>query len=92
MTNVAKMLLTPALLLLFIAAACGGDDGGGFTIVVDSTADTDARDDGLTLREAVLVATGELAAADLSSAISDFNYGLQCAQQAQQLFQQLWFL
>jgi hypothetical protein len=43
MTNVAKMLLTPALLLLFIAAACGGDDGGGFTIVVDSTADTDAQ-------------------------------------------------
>ena len=30
-----------------------------------------------------------LAAADLSSAISDFNYGLQCAQQAEQLFQLL---
>lgn len=30
-----------------------------------------------------------LAAADLSSAISDFGYGLQCARQAQQLFQQL---
>jgi predicted ATPase/DNA-binding SARP family transcriptional activator len=30
-----------------------------------------------------------LAAADLSSAITDFAYGLQCAQQAQQLFQQL---
>jgi predicted ATPase/DNA-binding SARP family transcriptional activator len=30
-----------------------------------------------------------LAAADLSSAISDFAYGLQCVQQAQQLFQQL---
>jgi predicted ATPase/DNA-binding SARP family transcriptional activator len=30
-----------------------------------------------------------LAAADLSSAISDFDYGLQCARQAQQLFQQL---
>ncbi len=30
-----------------------------------------------------------LAAAELSSAISDFDYGLQCAQQAQQLFQQL---
>ena len=30
-----------------------------------------------------------LAAADLSSAISDFEYGLQCARQAQQLFQQL---
>jgi predicted ATPase len=30
-----------------------------------------------------------LAAADLSSAISDFEYGLQCARQAQGLFQQL---
>jgi predicted ATPase/DNA-binding SARP family transcriptional activator len=30
-----------------------------------------------------------LAAAGLSSAISDFGYGLQCARQAQQLFQQL---
>jgi len=30
-----------------------------------------------------------LAAAELSSAISDFDYGLQCARQAQQLFQQL---
>jgi len=30
-----------------------------------------------------------LAAAELSSAISDFDYGLQCVQQAQQLFQQL---
>jgi len=30
-----------------------------------------------------------LAAADLSSAITDFDYGLQCAQQAQDLFQQL---
>jgi predicted ATPase/DNA-binding SARP family transcriptional activator len=30
-----------------------------------------------------------LAAADLSSAISDFNYGRQCAQLARQLFQQL---
>jgi predicted ATPase/DNA-binding SARP family transcriptional activator len=30
-----------------------------------------------------------LAAADLSSAISDFDYGLQCARQAQNLFQQL---
>ena len=30
-----------------------------------------------------------LAAADLSSAISDFDYGLQCARQAQDLFQQL---
>ena len=30
-----------------------------------------------------------LAAAELSSAISDFDYGLRCARQAQQLFQEL---
>jgi predicted ATPase/DNA-binding SARP family transcriptional activator/multidrug efflux pump subunit AcrA (membrane-fusion protein) len=30
-----------------------------------------------------------LAAADLSSAITDFEYGLHCARQAQQLFQQM---
>jgi predicted ATPase/DNA-binding SARP family transcriptional activator len=30
-----------------------------------------------------------LAAADLSSAITDFEYGLQCAQEAQSIFQQL---
>jgi tetratricopeptide (TPR) repeat protein len=30
-----------------------------------------------------------LAAADLSSAITDFEYGLQCVQRAQELFQQL---
>lgn len=30
-----------------------------------------------------------LAAGELSSAISDFDYGLQCAQQAQELFQEL---
>lgn len=30
-----------------------------------------------------------LAAADLSSAITDFDYGLQCVQQAHELFQQL---
>jgi len=33
-------------------------------------------------------ARGLLAAAELSSAITDFEYGLQCVQQAQQLFQQ----
>jgi predicted ATPase/DNA-binding SARP family transcriptional activator len=37
----------------------------------------------------ILRAQALLAAADLSSAISDFAYGLQCARQAQQLFQQL---
>jgi tetratricopeptide (TPR) repeat protein len=42
-------------------------------------------------RESVSLQRGQalLAAADLSSAISDFEYGLQSAQEAQQLFQQL---
>ena len=42
-------------------------------------------------RESVSIARAQalLAAAYLSSAISDFDYGLQCAVQAQQLFQQL---
>ena len=34
-------------------------------------------------------AQGLLAAAELSSAISDFDYGLECARQAQQLFKEL---
>ena len=42
-------------------------------------------------RESVSIQRAQalLAAADLSSAITDFAYGLQCARQAQQLFQQL---
>jgi hypothetical protein len=82
MTNVAKMLVGLAALLLF-AAACGGGQGGDhFTILVDSTADTDARDDGLTLREAIRVATGELAPADLSAAEKHNVHGKPGAQSA----------
>ncbi len=44
-----------------LALACGGaSDGAGPTLVVNSTLDADARDDVLTLREALLLATGEL--------------------------------
>lgn len=52
--------------LLF--AACGGDDDGdaGPVITVGSTADTNERDGELTLREAILLANGELAKDDLS--------------------------
>jgi hypothetical protein len=38
----------------------------GTSITVDSTADTDARDGAVTLREAIMLATGELAVADLN--------------------------
>ena len=82
MANVTKVLLSLAALLLFAAACGGGGGGGSFTIVVDSTADTDARDDGLTLREAIRVATGELAAADLAAAESDNVHGTPGAQSA----------
>jgi len=82
MTGFAKMLLGLAVLLLFAAACGGGGESGGFTIVVDSTADTDTRDDGLTLREAILVATGELAPADLSNAEADNVHGKPGAQSA----------
>jgi CSLREA domain-containing protein len=80
MTSVARMPLSLVALLLF-AAACGGEqDGSSFTIVVDSTADTDARDDGLTLREAILVAAGALAPADLSNAEAGNVHGKPGAQ------------
>jgi len=54
------------VLLLLALLSCGGE-GGPPAIIVDSTADTNSRDGVLTLREAVLLATGELAAADLDS-------------------------
>jgi hypothetical protein len=43
----------------------------GVRIVVDSIADTDTRDDTVTLREAIMLASGELAAADLKSSEAD---------------------
>jgi hypothetical protein len=54
------------VLLLLALLSCGGE-GGPPTIIVDSTTDTNSRDGVLTLREAVLLATGGLAAADLDS-------------------------
>jgi CSLREA domain-containing protein len=83
MIRIARMLMGLAALVLLFAAACGGGDGGGgFTIVVDSTADSDARDDGLTLREAIQIATGELAPADLAPAEADNVHGKPGAQSA----------
>lgn len=75
MASVVRMLLGLATLLLFAVACGGGGEGGRSTIVVDSTADTDARDEGLTLREAILVATGQLGPADLAAAESDNVHG-----------------
>ena len=49
------------LVVAGLALACGGAlDGAGSTLVVNSILDTDDRDGVLTLREALLLATGEL--------------------------------
>ncbi|MGQ9572860.1 MAG: hypothetical protein ACUVX1_02830 [Chloroflexota bacterium] len=66
--------------LLFLAlSGCGGEEapsGIASGIVVNSTADTNERDGVLTLREAILLASGELAVADLDSGETD-NVGKQ---------------
>ncbi len=67
LTKVAVLL---AALLLSAGISCGGEEAPS-TIVVDSTADTDSRDGVLTLREAILLASGELAVADLDSGEAD---------------------
>jgi hypothetical protein len=58
------------VLLLLLLASCGGGQEG-VSIVVDSTADTDSRDGVVTLREAISLATGEIAVADLDSGEAD---------------------
>lgn len=66
MNTLWKAGLLVGVLLLLAMLSCGGEEGSS-AIVVDSTADTNSRDDVLTLREAVLLATGELPRADLDS-------------------------
>ena len=58
------------MLLLLAFYGCGGG-GGTPRIVVDSTADTDTRDGLVTLREAILLASGQLAVADLDPGEAD---------------------
>ncbi|MDP2949216.1 MAG: CSLREA domain-containing protein [Chloroflexota bacterium] len=57
-------------LLLLALLSCGGEEVAP-TIVVDSTADIDGRDGVVTLREAILLASGGLAVADLDPAEAD---------------------
>ena len=74
MGSVRPGLGAAGLALLAVAAlalAACGDDGssdGSPTLFVNSLADTDERDGTLTLREALLVATGQMALADLDDA------------------------
>jgi len=65
------VVLTALLSVLFVVSACGGGEEGPPLITVDSTADSDSRDGVLTLREALLVATGELAVANLDPEEAD---------------------
>ena len=62
-------LVAAWLALTALAMACGGaSDGAGPTLVVNSTLDTDERDGVLTLREALLLATGQLGEDELNEA------------------------
>jgi hypothetical protein len=58
------------VLLLLLLTSCGGGQGR-VSIVVDSTADSDSRDGVVTLREAISLATGGIAVADLDSGEAD---------------------
>ena len=69
-TGLAKVAVLLAVLVLSAGISCGGEEAPS-TIAVDSTADTDSRDGVLTLREAILLASGELAVADLDSGEAD---------------------
>lgn len=65
------MVFMGALFLVTLGVACGGGSGRGPVIIVDSGADTNDRDEVVTLREAILLAVGELAVADLEPGEAD---------------------
>lgn len=54
-----------------VGASSDVTPGDGATLVVNSTADSDARDDELTLREAMLLVTGELSVDELTDGEKD---------------------
>jgi hypothetical protein len=59
--------LVPALVLLLLAPVARAQVVQTATITVDSPADVDARDGVMTLREAILLATGQLATGSLTA-------------------------
>lgn len=65
------MIFAGVLFLVTLGFACGGGPGRGPLIIVDSGADTSDRDEVVTLREAILIAVGELAVADLEPGEAD---------------------
>jgi hypothetical protein len=70
MSSLWKTAGLAAVLLMLAFYACGGGQSNS-TIVVDSTADSEGRDGLVTLREAILLATGQLAVADLDPGEAD---------------------
>lgn len=80
-TSIGRILpvLVAAGLVSLLSVACNGDgeeEPTGATAIVNSVADTDERDASLTLREAIALATGELAKTDLSSEEADSVRGV----------------
>ena len=87
-----RLMRRLALVLLVLAAIAtlpvffgrrSADASPSATITVNSTGDTNARDGVLTLREAMLLATGGLAVGDLDSGecaqVSNSTYGASCS-------------
>lgn len=82
MDKVLKVAALAAVSVLLALLGCGGGEETPPVITVDSTADTDSRDGVLTLREAILVAVGELAIADLDPEEADNVRGAAGAESA----------
>ena len=77
------LLLTAVASCVILLARPGAEASPDATITVNSTADTDSRDGVLTLREAMLLATGSLAVGTLDSGecaqVSNSSYGPPCS-------------
>lgn len=76
--TVAKVLVGLGVLLLASLTACGGQEPS--TIMVDSPGDSESRDGVVTLREAILLTTGQLALAELDSEEADNVRGAPSAE------------
>lgn len=82
MKSLLRVLALVGLVLLSSVAGCGDGAKAGPIIVVDSTDDIEDRDEVLTLREAILLATGELTPADLDAEEADNVTGIPGAMSA----------
>ena len=82
MKSLLRVLALAGLVLLSSVSGCGDGAKAGPIIVMDSTADVEGRDEVLTLREAILLATGELTPADLDAEEADNVTGIPGALSA----------